>query len=128
MVEKADDSRKSNGAEKQAGERMTASPKTSASPKTVVGEVVSDKMQKTISVRVLRLERHRRYHKYVRRRATYKAHDHREEARIGDLVRIAETRPLSKTKNWRLVEVVKRAGAVPVGGPGGDSEVEERAT
>lgn len=84
--------------------------------KTVIGEVVSDKMQKTISVRVQRLERHRRYHKFVRRRTTYKAHDAREEAQVGDLVRITEARPLSKTKRWRLVEVVKRAGGAPLVG------------
>jgi small subunit ribosomal protein S17 len=93
-----------------------ASGRKARSGKTVVGEVVSDRMRKTISVRVQRLERHRRYHKYVRRTTTYKAHDGREEARVGDQVRIAETRPLSKTKRWRLVEIVRRSSAAPVAG------------
>lgn len=81
--------------------------------KTVIGTVTSDKMQKTIRVEVSRLERHRKYHKYIRRRTTYHAHDETGAARAGDLVRIAETRPLSKLKRWRLMEVVrpaKRAG------------------
>ena len=81
--------------------------------KTVVGEVASDRMEKTISVRVTRLERHRMYQKFVRRQSTFKAHDENGEARVGDLVRIAETRPLSKTKRWRLVEIVRRSS-----GPG----------
>ena len=91
-----------------------ASGRKARSRKTVVGEVVSDKMHKTISVRVQRLERHRRYHKYVRRTTIYKAHDSREEARVGDQVRIAETRPLSKTKRWRLVEIVRRSSGAPI--------------
>ena len=66
-------------------------------------------MQKTIAVDVIRLERHPKYHKYVRRRTTYYAHDEAGEAREGDQVRIAETRPLSKLKRWRLVEIVQRA-------------------
>lgn len=77
--------------------------------KTVVGEVSSDRMNKTIAVRVTRLERHPKYHKFVRRDTTYKAHDENREARVGDLVLIAETRPVSKTKRWRLVEVLRRS-------------------
>ena len=69
-------------------------------------------MQKTITVEVMRLERHQQYKKYVRRRTAYHAHDANEEAREGDQVRIVETRPLSKSKRWRLVEIVRRA-AVP---------------
>lgn len=76
--------------------------------KTVDGVVVSDRMDRTITVVVERLEMHRRYKKYIRRRTKMKAHDEKGEARTGDLVRIAETRPLSKTKRWRLVEVLRR--------------------
>ena len=87
-----------------------AAAETSRKPqKVVVGEVVSDKMNKTISVRVERLERHRRYHKYVRRDTTLKAHDESGEANVGDIVRVEETRPLSKTKRWRLIEIVRRS-------------------
>ena len=77
--------------------------------KTVVGKVVSDKMAKTISVRTERLVKHPLYGKYVRRWTTYKAHDEQNEAQMGDTVEIMETRPLSKTKRWRLVRVVDKA-------------------
>ena len=77
--------------------------------KSVVGEVTSDKMDKTISVRVMRIEKHRTYHKYIQRKTIYKAHDEKGEAGVGDKVRIEETRPLSKTKRWRLVEIVKKS-------------------
>jgi small subunit ribosomal protein S17 len=77
--------------------------------KTLIGTVRSTKMQKTISVDVERLERHRKYHKYVRRRTTYYAHDENGIAREGDQVRIEETRPLSKLKRWRLIGIVQRA-------------------
>ena len=82
---------------------------TSKKRKSVVGEVTSDKMDKTISVRVMRIEKHRTYHKYIRRKTIYKAHDEKGEAGVGDKVRIEETRPLSKTKRWRLVEIVKKS-------------------
>jgi len=75
------------------------------------GIVKSDKMDKTISVVVERLVRHPRYGKYVRRRSTFKAHDSHNEARAGDLVEIEESRPLSKTKCWRLLRIVRRAQA-----------------
>jgi small subunit ribosomal protein S17 len=74
------------------------------------GTVKSDKMDKTITVVVERRLPHPRYGKIVRRRSTFKAHDPHNEARPGDVVEIEETRPLSKTKSWRLVRVVKRAG------------------
>jgi len=74
-----------------------------------IGRVVSDKMQKTITVLVETRVQHPRYKKYVRRRKKFYAHDEREEARVGDLVRIRETRPLSKLKRWRLVEIIQRA-------------------
>ena len=74
----------------------------------VVGEVVSDKMQKTISVKVFSLVRHARYGKYVRSSNVFKAHDEKNDPKEGDLVRIFETRPLSKTKRWTLAEVVEK--------------------
>ncbi|MBX2995852.1 MAG: 30S ribosomal protein S17 [Bdellovibrionaceae bacterium] len=75
----------------------------------VVGEVVSDKMDKTISVLVYRLIRHAKYGKYMKRTSVFKAHDEKGTAKMGDIVRIKETRPLSKTKRFALVEVVESA-------------------
>ncbi len=77
--------------------------------KTKVGRVVSDKMDKTIVVSVERLSRHPLYKRVVRLTTKFKAHDERNEARIGDTVRIEESRPLSATKRWRLVEILHRA-------------------
>jgi len=79
--------------------------------KTVVGLVSADKMDKTIVVRAMRLVKHKRYGKILRRYTVYKAHDENNEARVGDKVEIAETRPLSKTKRWRLVRILERSGA-----------------
>ena len=73
-----------------------------------VGEVVSDKMDKTIVVRVKRRFRHPRFKKVVTAYSKFYAHDEKNEAKVGDRVRIQETRPLSKTKSWRLVEIVER--------------------
>ena len=73
-----------------------------------VGNVVSDKMNKTIVVRVERRFRHPRFKKVVTAYSKFYAHDEKNEAKVGDRVRIQETRPLSKTKCWRLVEVVER--------------------
>ena len=78
--------------------------------KTKVGRVVSDKMDKTIVVSVERLPRHPLYKRVIRLTTKFKAHDERNEARIGDTVRIVESRPLSATKRWRMVEIVARAG------------------
>ena len=72
------------------------------------GQVVSDKMDKTIVVAVTYLKRHPIYHKTMRRTSRFKAHDETNEAREGDVVRIEETRPLSKTKRWRLLEIVQK--------------------
>jgi small subunit ribosomal protein S17 len=74
-----------------------------------LGTVVSSKADKTITVRVDVARRHRRYEKVVRRSATLHAHDERNEAGEGDVVRVIESRPLSRTKRWRLVEVVEKA-------------------
>ena len=75
----------------------------------ITGIVTSNKMTKTITVAVERKVQHRLYKKGVKQTKTFKAHDEKNECQIGDLVRIRETRPLSKTKRWRLVEIVKRA-------------------
>lgn len=75
----------------------------------VIGEVVSNKMEKTISVQVYRTVKHPKYGKYMKRSSMFKAHDEKNEAKIGDIVKIQETRPLSKTKRWKLVEVVEVA-------------------
>jgi small subunit ribosomal protein S17 len=77
--------------------------------KTKVGRVVSDKMDKTIVVSVERLARHRIYKRVIRLTTKFKAHDERNEAHVGDTVRIEESRPMSATKRWRLVEIVTRA-------------------
>jgi small subunit ribosomal protein S17 len=77
--------------------------------KVQLGTVVSDKADKTITVRVDIVRRHRRYEKVVHRSATVHAHDERNEAGEGDVVRVVESRPLSRTKRWRLVEVVEKA-------------------
>jgi len=74
-----------------------------------VGVVVSNKADKTITVSVERLIQHPLYKKVLRRSKKYHAHDEQNDCNPGDLVRIRESRPLSKTKRWRLVEVVKRA-------------------
>lgn len=73
-----------------------------------LGEVISNKMQKTIVVQVERRFRHPRFKKVVTRFSKLYAHDEKSEARIGDRVRVEETRPLSKMKSWRLVEVLER--------------------
>jgi small subunit ribosomal protein S17 len=75
--------------------------------KTLVGEVVSDKMDKTVVVRTVSRVPHPRFGKIVKHTAKFHAHDEKNEAKMGDKVRITETRPLSKTKRWRLVEVLK---------------------
>lgn len=73
----------------------------------VVGEVISDKMNKTISVLIYRQVRHKKYGKIMSRTSVFKAHDEKNVAKTGDTVRIVQTRPLSKTKRWALVEVIK---------------------
>ena len=73
-----------------------------------VGTVASDKMQKTVIVRVDRLVRHRKYRRYVRRTSKFMAHDELG-ATVGDKVRIVETRPLSARKRWRVIEIVQKA-------------------
>lgn len=74
-----------------------------------IGIVTSDKMDKSIVVAVERRVKHPKYGKFVKKTTKFVAHDETNECHIGDTVKIMETRPLSKTKNWRLVEVVERA-------------------
>ena len=77
--------------------------------RTLTGRVVSNKMNKTIAVEISRLVKHPRYGKYIRRTTKLLAHDETNESRKGDTVTIAECRPLSRNKSWRLVAVVERA-------------------
>ncbi len=79
-------------------------------PRTVIGEVVSDKMEKTIVVLVSRLVKHPQYGKYVKKYTRYFAHDERGEARVGDKVELLPARPLSKLKRWRLKAILSRKG------------------
>ncbi len=74
-----------------------------------VGVVTSDKMEKTITVSIERRVKHPIYGKFVKTTKKFKAHDEKNDAKAGDIVKISETRPMSKTKRWRLVEVVERA-------------------
>ena len=76
--------------------------------KVLLGEVVSDRMNKTVTVLVGRRVRHPIYERVVRRSKKYHAHDEQNQCRVGDVVRIVETRPLSRTKRWRLQEIVRR--------------------
>lgn len=80
-----------------------------AQRKVKVGKVVSDKMDKTVVVAVQITESHPLYHRIVRRTEKFKAHDENNEARIGDTVVIMETRPLSKDKRWRVIEITEKA-------------------
>jgi len=77
--------------------------------KTVTGTVVSDKMDKTVTVLVERRLRHPLYKKLVRKSRKYHAHDEKNECGMGDVVRLMESRPMSRTKRWRVVEIVQKA-------------------
>jgi small subunit ribosomal protein S17 len=95
-------------AESMTTNNQPAAPARSAR-KVRLGVVVSDKMQKTVVVRIERRFAHPRYGKMVKRSTKVKAHDEANDAKTGDTVRIMETRPLSKDKRWRVVEIVDRA-------------------
>ena len=96
-------------------ETITQSEKTRGNRKERLGEVISNKMAKTIIVRVERRFPHPKFKKVVTGYKKLYAHDEKAEAKVGDRVRIEETRPISKTKRWRLVEVIERSsGVVPV--------------
>ena len=92
-----------------AEETQTAVASTRAARKVREGTVVSDKMDKTAVVAVVRLKRHPLYGRVQRVTKRIKAHDEANDCRVGDRVRITETRPISKDKNWRILEVVERA-------------------
>lgn len=77
--------------------------------KNRIGTVMSNKCDKTITVRIERKEKHPIYHKYVKKTKKLHAHDENNQCAIGDIVRIMETRPLSKMKKWRLVEILEKA-------------------
>lgn len=77
--------------------------------KTLIGVVTSDKMDKTVVVMVNRIVLHHKYKKYIKKRKKVKAHDEKNECRIGDKVLLIETRPLSKEKRWRVKEIIERA-------------------
>jgi small subunit ribosomal protein S17 len=109
---KAESRRKERGAAKAGKTAGTGTPpaeKDAVAAKTRQGVVVSNKGEKSITVRIDIARRHPTYEKVVRRSRTLHAHDERNEAGEGDIVRVVETRPLSKTKRWRLVEVLERA-------------------
>jgi small subunit ribosomal protein S17 len=90
-------------------QEQQAAPVRTARRKIRVGKVVSDRMQKSIIVSIERRVPHPIYKKYFRRTSRLTAHDEKREARLGDTVKIMETRPLSKTKRWRLVAVLEKA-------------------
>jgi len=98
-----------NNTQSHAGTAGTGATPAKGARKVRVGTVVSDKMQKTIVVRIDRRVPHPIYGKMVTRTSKFKAHDEENSAKTGDTVRIEETRPLSKDKRWRLVEIVERA-------------------
>jgi small subunit ribosomal protein S17 len=79
------------------------------SRKEIIGTVSSNAMEKTITVAIERKLKHPKYKKFIKSTAKYKAHDEKNECNVNDVVRIMETRPLSKDKRWRLVEIIERA-------------------
>jgi small subunit ribosomal protein S17 len=88
-----------------------------------IGVVVSDRMNKTVVVRVERITTHSKYKKRVKARAKYKAHDERNQCRIGDRVRIVETRPLSRDKRWAVRAILERGKALEVPATGIEGQV-----
>jgi small subunit ribosomal protein S17 len=78
--------------------------------RVLFGKVMSDKMDKTVVVEIARLTRHQRYNKLVKRITKVKAHDEKNECQVGDKVKLMETRPLSKQKQWRVMEILERTG------------------
>ena len=98
MAEQANTNREERAPTRSTGRRQT-----------FVGTVVSDKMDKTVTVEVERTVMHRLYHRYLKRRKKFAVHDERNECRVGDRVVIVASRPLSKRKRWRVREIVERA-------------------
>jgi small subunit ribosomal protein S17 len=101
--------RKKQRTKRERGEGTSPAERDAISAKTRQGRVVSSKPDKTITVQIDMVRRHPSYEKIVRRSRTLHAHDAQNEANEGDLVRIVETRPLSRTKRWRLVEILEKA-------------------
>lgn len=81
----------------------------SGNKRTIKGVVISDKMDKTIVVKAERMVKHPVFHKYVRKHVKYKAHDEKNQCKEGDTVLIIESRPLSREKRWRMLEILERA-------------------
>ncbi len=97
------------GKKGEPGQGTPPAERVAGTKKLQVGTVVSDKADKTITVRIEQVNRHRRYEKVIRSSSTLHAHDEANEAAAGDTVRVIESRPMSKSKRWRLVEVVEKA-------------------
>lgn len=97
-------------------ESKTTAPEARNARRTLRGTVISDRMEKTITVRVERVFQHPKYKKYIRRHKKYHAHDEQSAAHVGDRVEIVETRPLSKQKRWRLLSVLDKS-RLPGGTP-----------
>jgi small subunit ribosomal protein S17 len=94
------------------GRRVQEGGASTTHRREMVGEVISDKMDKTVVVIVKRLTRHAKYGKVIRRITKLKAHDEKNDCHVGDHVRLVETRPLSKDKHFRVLEIVKKASGV----------------
>jgi small subunit ribosomal protein S17 len=88
---------------------MEQNQKTRNTRKQLTGRVVKNQMDKTLVVSVERRQKHKLYGKFITRTSRFKAHDEQNDANVGDLVQLMETRPLSKDKRWRLVEILERA-------------------
>jgi len=97
---------------KEASVEVKAAPAVDSVRRELVGTVVSDKMQKTIVVKIDRRVRHGLYAKYVTHSRRFKAHDETNQARVGDLVVVVESRPMSREKRWALKKIVRRAAQV----------------
>jgi small subunit ribosomal protein S17 len=96
----------------ESGESQAATPAVTPAPRRVqvkVGKVVSNKMEKTVIVTVENTTTHRLYHRYMKRTSKFAAHDAENRCKVGDLVEIVSSRPLSRSKRWRVREIVKRA-------------------
>jgi small subunit ribosomal protein S17 len=102
-------SERSNGAERGPARTEPVRSESRSAPRVRQGVVVSDRADKTITVRIDVTRRHRAYKKIVRESTTLHAHDERNDAGVGDTVRVVESRPLSRSKRWRLVDVLERA-------------------
>ena len=95
-------------------EATTDTGDTRGTRRTITGTVTSNAMMKTVVVSVIRRIRDRRFHKFVTRRVHYKAHDEHNACNVGDVVEIMESRPMSKTKRWRVFRTVKKAEQIQV--------------